>query len=176
MSDDKRSDVGTICLGWWGHLTNKEIGRSRSDLARLKRASGAAEALAIKAVHELNTKLTAEDFGLRSRPEQLALIAMTLAQVKEHTAWRLARNMGRGDPKPLSEIRFDSLIRTQLTAELSTSLRRALHATGQVANVAALAQDLFYWNDSTRARWCFDYYGAHDAAPNADKNHKETET
>ena len=175
MSDDKQLDVGAICLGWWAYLTNREIGRSRADLARLKRAPNMAEALAIKAVHELNAKLAAGGYDLRHRPERLALIAMTLAQVKETTDARLAHRMGKEETKPLSEIRFDVLIRTKGSADLVAPLRRALAATGQTANVAALARDLFYWNDSTRAAWCFDYYGASDAAPEADKNPEETE-
>lgn len=168
-------ELGGICLGWWRELTNKEIGRSRADLARLRRAHGPAEALAIRAVHRLNTRLAAAGHDLRQRPERLALIAMTLAQVKEPTAASLASRMGRGEPKALSEIRFTALIQTRDAEDLSTPLRRALMATGQAANVARLASDLYRWNDRTRAAWCFDYYGAPDAAPEADLTFEETE-
>jgi CRISPR system Cascade subunit CasB len=76
--------------------------------------------------------------------------------------------MGQGDPKPLSPLRFDRLIRSTDPEALTTQMRRALAVVGHRANVAQLAQDLRWWNDATRARWCFDYYGASFAAPDAD--------
>ena len=175
MNGERKDDVGTICRCWWAELTNRDIGRARADLARLKRAPGVAEALAVQAVHDLNRRLVKVKRGLRHRPERLALIAMTLAQVKEHTRLSLAHRMGQGEPKPLSEIRFTALIQTREAADLVAPLRRALAATGQGADVALLARDLFHWNDDTRAEWCFDYYGAPDAAPDADRNTEETE-
>ncbi len=178
---EKSGDFGTICLGWWRGLTDPSIGRSRADLARLKRAGGAVDVLAIRAVHELNRALAAAGHDMRSAPDRLALIAQVLAQVKEHTGQRLAQRMGQGDPKPLSEIRFDRLIRTRdLTkpeelAELATQLRRALAVVGPAANVARLAQDLRWWTDATRASWCFDYYGASQAAPTTEDMSEESE-
>lgn len=168
-------DFGAICLKWWRGLTDKNIGRSRTDLARLKRAGGAVDTLAIRSVHDLNRRLAATEHDLRQVPDRLALIALTLAQVKEHTGTRLAQRMGRGEPKPLSEIRFDRLIRTHDTAELATQLRRALAVVGHEANVARLAQDLRWWTDDTRAVWCFDYYGAPQAAPETEKTSEENE-
>ena len=168
-------DFGGICLGWWRWLTDKNIGRSRSDLARLKRAGGEVDTLAIRAVHDLNLQLAAAGYGLRQQPGRLVLITGTLAQVKEHTGVRLAQHMGAGDPKALSEIRFDRLIRTHNPAELATQLRRALAVVEHRANVARLARDLLYWGDATRAAWCFDYYGASHAAPESVRTSEETE-
>jgi len=73
--------------------------------------------------------------------------------------------MGRGKPKALNEIRFTSLIQARKAHDLIAPLRRALRATGQGADVARLASDLYWWTDRTRANWCFDYYGAPDEAP-----------
>lgn len=175
MSTDTSGDFGTICLGWWRLITDRNIGRSRADLARLKRSGGVVDALAIKAVHDLNRKLAAAGHDMRHSPDRLALIALTLAQVKEHTGARLAQRMGHGEPKPLSEIRFDRLIRTHDPTELATQLRRALAVVGQEANVARLAQDLRWWCDATRASWCFDYYGASHAAPETEQMSEESE-
>ena len=168
-------EFGTICLGWWRGLTDKNIGRSRADLAQLKRAGSAVDALAIQAVHDLNRRLATSGHDLRQNPDRLALIAMTLAQVTENTGVKLAQRMGQGEPKPLSEIRFDRLIRTHDTAELTTQLRRALAVVGHGANVTQLAQDLRWWTDATRATWCFDYYGVPHAAPETEQTFKETE-
>lgn len=168
-------DFGTICFGWWRVLTDKNIGRSRSELARLKRAEGEVDTLAIRAVHDLNRQLSAAGHDLRRWPERLVLVASTLAQVKEHTGERLAQRMGAGDPKALSEIRFDRLIRTHNPADLATQLRRGLAVVEQRANVARLARDLRFWGDATRAAWCFDYYGASQAAPESVRTSEEIE-
>ena len=168
-------DFGSICYKWWRGLTDKNIGRSRSELARLKRAGGEVDTLSIRAVHDLNHQLAAAGYDLRRRPERLVLITSTLAHVKEHTGMRLAQRLGAGEPKALSEIRFDRLIRTQNPAELVTQLRRALPVVEQRANVARLAQDLCYWGDTARAAWCFDYYGASHAAPDSMRTSEETE-
>ena len=169
------NDFGTVCLGWWRMLTDKNIGSSRSNLAQLRRAGSTVDALAIRAAHDLNRRLAAAGHNLQQRPERLALIVKTLAHVKEHTGERLAQGLGKGEPKALSELRFDRLIRTHDPAELAMQLRRALAAVGPGANVAQLARDLRWWDDSTRAAWCFDYYGASLASPENANNSKETE-
>lgn len=168
------STFEAACLGWWSHLTNRDIGQSRADLARLKRAASPLDALSLRCVHDLNRRLAAAGADMRGQPAQLALIARVLAHVKTHGGSRLAQRMGQGEPKPLSPLRFDRLIRTTDPEELTTHLRRALAVVGHGANVAQLAQDLRWWNDSTRARWCFDYYGASFAAPDTEQS-EETE-
>ena len=170
-----REDFGAICLGWWLGLTDKSIGRSRADLARLRRAGSTVDVVVIRAVHDLNRRLTARGHDLRQWPERLVLVASTLAHVKENTGMRLAHWMGSGEQKALSEMRFERLIRTHNPAELATQLRRALVVVEQRANVARLAQDLRYWGDSTRATWCFDYYGAPQALPDSIKTSEEAE-
>ena len=177
MSDmNERKDFGAVCLGWWQVLNDRSIGRSRADLARLKRASVETDALAIRSVHDLNQRLSSNGFDMRWQPDKLALVAMTLAYVKESSKSRLAQIMGQGNPKQLSELRFDRLIRMQNPAELTVQLRRALAVVGHSANVARLAQDLFYWNEKTRADWCFDYYGASAAISETDISTEETST
>lgn len=171
MSDNS---FETVCLGWWGQLTNREIGQSRADLARLKRAASPLEALSLATVHDLNRRLAVVGADMRHQPERLALIARVLAHVDSHASPTLAQRFGAGDPKPLSPLRFDRLIRTQDPEDLTAQLRRALAVAGHVANVAQLARDLRWWSDTTRTQWCFDYYGAHFAAPE-DEHSEETE-
>ena len=162
MSDD----IGSVCAKWWARLTAVNSGQMRADLARLRRTASPAEALGIAAVHELNHRLAAIGHDLKRRPETLVLIALALAEVKTSTPSHAA---GRMRHKRLSDIRFSTLIRATDPAALITPLRRALRVVGQEASVPALARDLYWWSDATRARWCFDYYGAQDAAPNPEE-------
>ena len=156
MSDE----LGQTCRNWWHQLTSVSTGQNRADLARLRRADGVVAVLMIAAVHDLNDRLKATRHDLRQQPDRLALIALSLAQIKTETRQTVARRMGQGGPPALSGIRFNALIRAREPQTLITPLRRALRVTGHVGNVALLSTDLYWWSDTTRARWCFDYYGA----------------
>lgn len=170
MSDE----INKVCFNWWVELTNPRLANSRADLARIRRANGPVEALTITAVHTLYTGLTEAYVDLRFQPERLTLLALTLAHLKTNRAEPAARQMGRGDPPKLSSMRFNHLIRATTPEELMTPMRRALKLIDNSANVGQLARDLYWWNDTTRARWCFDYYGAPSAAPDARQLSEET--
>lgn len=172
MSDAQ--SFGAVCAAWWAELTNPEIGRSRAERAQLRRATTVAEVLTNAATHRLHRALLRAGHDLRSQPEKLALIVMTLAQVKD-SGPRLALLLGHGDPKVYSTLRFDQLIRLQDPMDLARHLRRALTQVKHVAHVPALAEDLRWWNDATRARWCFEYYGAAEAAPDLNTSEKTIE-
>ena len=156
----KSPSKGQTVLGWWQHhLGERSIASAKALSARLRRAT-AIEALAEPAVHALAKALdlqrTAHD------TEVLVRLALVLAWVREHDSGaqqRLAQKLGRGVPPLLSALRFQRLMRAE-GDEIVTVLRRALPLTQYRCNVAALGEDLLYWNDQTRTRWSFDYFGA----------------
>ena len=90
---------------------------------------------------------------------------MSLAHLKEDLGATVAQRFGAGDPKALSSLRFNALIRAREPRRLMRPLARALQVAKGSANVRRLAADLYWWNDKTRANWCFDYHGAADAKP-----------
>lgn len=150
-------DVGAAARGWWrGHLGDSGTGRATR--ARLRRVSAPVEALQIEAVHDLNRRLGG---ALTGRGDTLALIVVALANLRTDAKENVAERMA-GQVAPL---RFQRLVRIETRADLIVPLRRALAQIDGAANVAALAQDLFYWSDTVRTRWCFSYYGATSAAP-----------
>ncbi|WP_457647258.1 type I-E CRISPR-associated protein Cse2/CasB [Profundibacter sp.] len=156
--------VGSICARWWGESLANDRGPSRKTRAELRRADGPVAALALAAVHELNARLRAAGFA--PAPERLALIAAALAHVdQEQGGARAAQAFGAGDPPALSTIRFNALIRAENVSDLWRPLVRALKMVKGKVNAARLAEDIFYWNDKTRTKWCFDYYGKPLAAP-----------
>lgn len=157
-------DVNSICQGWWAREISAETGPARKTRAQLRRADTALKALGVPAVHRLNAALSAGDFALRLDPVRLALISVALAHIKERGP-KVATSFGAGDPPALSPIRFNALIRATTPGALWRPLTRALVVIGGGASPGALAADLFYWNEQTRTRWCFDYYGETAAAP-----------
>lgn len=158
MSDET---VGAVALGWWGRALRpaEDGGAARALRARLRRARGAADALAEQAVIDLYDRL-----GGRVAPDALAALAQVLAHVERHEGRRVASAFGAGDPKALSPLRFQRLIRADDRGALAQGLRRALPMIGHSCNVPALAADLVFWAVPVRVRWCFDYYGARPPA------------
>ena len=159
---------GTICAGWWRQTFGNDDGVARMTRAYLRRSATPAEVLTVEAVHELNARLRSA--GYRPGADVLSLVATALAHVAENEGRRIAETFGqrrsKDGPRPLSELRFQTLIRTTDPAELIAPLRRAMAIVRQApVNVAALASDLYRWNESARTAWCFQYFGASTAAP-----------
>lgn len=166
---------GQVCLSWYVRCIRpeKDTGDAKLTRARLRRVTSPAEAVAVEAVHDLNTALTAVGYGLRAQPDRLMLIAVALGHVKEHRRGRraaLAFGEPMGERRRLGAIRFEALIRASDPETLVRPLVRALGVVDGRVDAAALADDLFHWSDRVRANWCFDYYGAPAAAPERSDN------
>ena len=160
--------LASLCTEWWAVCIDSEIGVARQARAQLRRSSSVAEALAVGATHELNRRLVAGGNDLRRRsdgPDRLALIAVALAHVTEDHDATAAQRFGTGDPKKLSYLRFNALLRAKEPRQLIRPLARALRILRGGANVRKLATDLYWWGDTTRTKWCFEYYGATDSRP-----------
>lgn len=168
MSETQPESPGAVCADWWRQTFGADDGGARMVRARLRRSATPAEALTIEAVHDLNAQLRAA--GYRPGADRLALVAIVLAHVAESGNRRLAEAFGQREskdgPRALSELRFQTLIHTTDGVGLIAPLRRAMVIARRTpVNVAALAADLYRWNENVRTGWCFQYYGASDAAP-----------
>ena len=168
MSETRLRSPGAVCASWWRQTFAADDGASRMVRARLRRCATPAEALTIEAVHDLNAQLRA--VGYRPAADRLALVAIILAHAAESGNRRLAEALGQRESKDgaraLSELRFQTLIHTTNHVGLIAPLRRAMAIVRRTpVHVAALAADLYRWNENVRTSWCFQYYGASDAAP-----------
>ncbi len=160
--------IAEVCKGWWNVCIAADTGAARRARAELRRAASVTDALGVSATHELNRRLLRAGHDLRQRsdgPDQLALIAVALAQVAQDQRETAAQRFGAGEPKALSGVRFNALIRAKEPRRLMRPLVRALQVAKGSANVRRLAADLYWWNDKTRTVWCFDYHGASDSRP-----------
>ena len=167
-----QSLAGT-CKDWWATCIAADTGAARQARAELRRAASVTDALGVSATHELHRRLVGAGHDLRKRrdgPDRLALIAVALAQVKEDLGSTVAQRFGAGDPKALSGLRFNTLIRAKEPRQLMRPMARALRVIKGGANVRKLAADLYWWSDATRTNWCFDYHGATDARPIPEEN------
>lgn len=156
MSEEEKKDrPGVVAMGWWSrNIAPRDNAAARGLSARLRRAAGPIAVLCEPAVHELAR-------GLRFGPEKagkLVQLACLLAELRDHDGTPLARRLGGTDPI-LSRSRFEKLIRAE-DEELTALMRRAILMADRRCDVISLAGDLLYWNDVTRNRWCFHYFGA----------------
>ncbi len=157
MSEKTETSPGQKVLVWWHkHIRpSEDTGAARALRARLRRAK-TVEALSEPQVHALYDLLNRQP-----GPQALAALVQVLAHVEKHDGQRLAKKFGEGESnKALSPLRFQTLIRTEDREGLATGLRRALPLVGKACNVAALAEDILFWGEQVKIRWCFEYYGA----------------
>lgn len=157
MTQRAQLKPGTVIKAWWHEhigerLEGRPSGKALGFSARLRRA-GPVEALAERPVFDLSRTLNLKD------SVRLHRIVSVLAHLRGDVSETLAHRLGAGDPPPLSELRFQRLLRADDNA-FATSLIRALPMAGRACNVGVLGADLFYWSDTVRTRWIFDYYGA----------------
>ena len=147
---DKRRIIGA----WWrARIGMRDSSAARALAARLNRGEGV-EVLVEPAVFEL-----ARDLGMLDQPARLVPVVQVLAMVREDRGGPLARRFGQGEPPALSGLRFQRLLRAE-GAELALLIRRALPMVDRACDVGALGADLLHWDDDTRARWAFAYFGA----------------
>ena len=155
--------VGEIVADWYYSALGRDDGAARAARARLRRCRSPVDALTVDETHHLNDLL--RKHGRNPSPDQLALLATTFARLKGIHGAGLASVFGRKPtrdaPRPLSELRFQSLIRVRSHRDLMAPLRRALGILGPepACDGRALATDLYFWNDNARSKWCFQYFG-----------------
>ena len=156
-----------LILGWWSKLhgvTENEGGHApnlRGELAELRRCHDLHTVIMSRGYQRLRQALTKHDYA----HEQLAAIALVLAHVKVHDAeaGSFGRTCGMCEAEqkpPVSEARFQRLIRMTERSDASEAIRRMLPLVSQRASVSLLAKDLYFWNETTRRRWVSDYYDA----------------
>lgn len=164
--------LASACRDWWVACVAADTEAARRARAQLRRAASVAAVLGVGATHELNRYLADAGCDIRGRrdgPDRLALIAMALAQVTNDARATAAQQFGAGDPKALSSLRFNALVRTKEPRQLMEPLARALRIIEGSANVRRLAADLYWWGDAIRTNWCFDYHGATRARPDREE-------
>lgn len=148
--------TGEMIAAWWRNsLGDRQSGAARGLAARLRRGSG------IEALAEPRVQALAGDLESRDAPRILRLVRV-LAELRGDYGGALARRLGGAEPV-LSTARFQMLMRADgddLTAALVRAIRALGPADARACNVAALGRDLWFWDDKTRARWTFDYFGA----------------
>ncbi len=162
MTEEKK--IGDIVVEWYESALEGDDGAARAARARLRRCGSPVETLAIAETHELYRQF--REHGKNPNADRLALLATTFARLRDirgcrHLAALFGERAVKVAPRPLSELRFQSLIRCHTHRGLIRPLRRSLAILGSDAacNGRALAKDLYFWNEKVRNHWCCRYFG-----------------
>ena len=158
-------DPGTVARRWWHETFGRDDGRARTARTQLRRCATVLEVLMIESPHRLSQRLRRH--GRHAAPDQIAVMALGLAHIREPGARPIARVFGEARrpqiPPRLSRRRFDALVRAATHEALFAPLRAAMRRVGnEPINIEWLARDLYHWNATVAGRWCYQYYGEPD--------------
>jgi len=159
---DADTPLGKELKTWWQELHGKLDGRPRTgDRAELKRAQTLTDVILLPVFQKACPRFKPyfkDEQDWNNSVDRLAAILGLLAHITtEHPESPMAFQMA-GKPKPkLSELRFRRLIQRD-RAELYAAMVRVIRLLDNKANLYDLANSIYYWGDSVKRDWAFDYF------------------
>ena len=156
ISFKRDEDAREVLMGWW-----KGLERSRGDRAELRRCHGPMEVAFSPAFHGLLKSL--EKASPSMNKEALVVIVGVLSHVKENDpskslAQQMATPGSSGNNPCVSGLRFRRLLEIKFREQLYEPLIRIVSLLNGRANIADLADSIYYWGGNVRKRWAYDYY------------------
>jgi CRISPR system Cascade subunit CasB len=176
----ERKEAEDRAAEWWQELSFERSGGSlrraggakRAALAKLRRADGPIDALAVPEAIDLYRRLRATEPGVDA--DRVAALAVALANLRpERENLRPDRRVPRvfarksfddADSAKLSEARFRRLLQAD-GVDLLDAFRRLVRLLDGRAEPRSLAEAILHWGDRMRQRWIFEYYGVAIATP-----------
>ena len=158
-------EPGTIARRWWHETFGRNDAGARTARAQLRRCATVLEVLTVESPHRLSQRLRRH--GSHATPDQIAVMALGLAHIREPGARPIARVFGErkhpNAPSRLGPRRFERLLRAPTHAALLPPLRAALAIVrNEPISIEWLASDLYHWNATVAGRWCYQDYGEPD--------------
>jgi CRISPR system Cascade subunit CasB len=156
MSDAFKTGHSTTgaLLAWW-----RELEQNRGDRAELRRCADLLQVMQTEAFHAARRRLIGAGLSEQeSRNPRLAAIIALAAHAKGLSEESLPESFSSGEKRPLvSPLRFRQILDASDDDELFTRLRRVLPLIDARVNLVQLAANVWYWGDSMRKRWIYDY-------------------
>ena len=151
-SDDESSQ---LLLEWWKNLEN-----NKGERAVLRRAKNPTEVIFSPMYHQLLGAL--QQAGYNVRREALATVCGLAAYVKDTGGEPIAKQMAtpkQGSSRVcVSGLRFRRLLAVKEREELYPLMIRIIRLLDKKVNLRSLAQSVYWWNETTKKQWAFDYY------------------
>lgn len=147
-----------ILRSWWKRLDENRGGR-----AELRRTASPSDVVYAPVYHDLVRDFSSH--GLAFSKEKLAAVAGLAARVKADTGDEVSFPTQMATPRSaggaaVSGLRFRRLLAVKDPEELFPLIVRILSLLDGKVSLADLAKAVYWWNDSTKKRWAYDYYAA----------------
>ncbi len=160
VSNVEKAGPEAVVFEWWKGLVGK-----RGDRAELRRAHTLNDVIFTTAFQRLWLNLRGTGWN---NADRVALVARVLSHADVHDSrHKFAEQLAAphlGDKPRYSGLRFRRLLQYRDIETLFEPMVRALRLVGNQANIFDLANSLYRWNDETRRRWAFEYYGRNPKA------------
>jgi CRISPR system Cascade subunit CasB len=152
-------------LRWWKTLViENPSGAARADRAVLRRANDLTAVACLPAYQRVYRAMAdAEGAGdwQDFQRERIAAAVALLAHVKADNGLAVPKAMSQraegSDRNPVSALRFQRLLDATDAETLFVGLRRTLPLIDHRVNPESLVEDLFFWGDTVKKRWAYDY-------------------
>lgn len=147
--------VGKALLEWWRELDN-----DRGTRAALRGAQTALDVAMEPGFQRIRRRLL--DRKLREdrrEDDRLPVVIGLLAHLREDHADDFPKRAGEGDRPAVHPLRYRRIVEAQNVNELFPVMRRALPLVERRVNVLQLAGAVFFWGDTVRRNWIYDYNG-----------------
>ena len=169
---EKESPSREVILNWWS-----ELQKNAGNRANLRRCNTPSETVFLPVSHILISKLKASVEGTYNiSSDRICAIAGILAHVKENNSISFAKQLSSQKPGSdqalLSDIRFRRILQYSNISDdelFYQKIIRVIHQIDYKANIIDLFSSLYFWGDSVKKRWAYDYYGT----ANTSENEKE---
>lgn len=178
---EPESPTGQCIHRFW-----RSLDEDRQTRAALRRAQTLTDVVMVPAYHRLLYALAEAldeqtDNGTSTHKDRnrlrLAVIAGLLAHVKRHEPLRvdyrntmavqMARRKKESQGPHVSDLRFRRLLQESNIEALYTMLRRMLALMDGTVDIHVMATDIWFWSESRRRRWAYDYYAVLQPAQRA---------
>lgn len=151
------SALGKGLKDWWTGLEE-----DRASRAMLRRCATLDDIVLSPAYQRFYRYMQARGWPVDAsdpQKDKLTAIAGLAAWIEIDTNNDLPYQMSErdGDRPMLSELRFRALLKLDTTDELYKALRRALPLVKRKTGLIQLANDVFWWGDTTKKHWAYTY-------------------
>ncbi len=172
---EENSESRKVILDWWNYLHTRN-----GQKANLRRCTSPPETVFIPSSQILLSQLKKVE-GENLSSDKICAIAGILSHVKENDTISFARKLSTkksGSEQALvSDIRFRRILQYSNIANdelFYQKIIRVIHHIDFKANIIDLFSSLYFWGDSVKKRWAYDYYGTSSKSENDNEGLENT--
>lgn len=152
ISFDANKPLGEALQSWWQGLQERN-----ADRAELRRAESVSDVIMLPVFQRACLRFKPFFQHEENWESRLAEVLGLVAHIRQSNPGQTLAHQMAGNPPVVRELRFRRLIQRDRD-ELYVPMIRVLRILDNKANLHDLAQSVYFWGDSVKRRWAFDYF------------------